>query len=68
MTDLRPIIPRQPAPPLVAPLAGGGVYDLALDQPRLFSMLSSTGACIASNATPIWWSWTPCCTNSKRAA
>ena len=39
MTDLRPIIPRQPAPGLVVPLAGGGVYDLALDQPRLFSMV-----------------------------
>jgi peroxiredoxin len=39
MTDLRPIIPRQPAPRLVAPLAGGGIYDLALETPRLFSMV-----------------------------
>jgi len=39
MTDLRPIIPRQRAPGLVVPLAGGGVYDLVLDQPKLFSMV-----------------------------
>ena len=39
MTDLRPIIPRQPAPALRAPLAGGGIYDLALESPRLFSMV-----------------------------
>jgi len=39
MTDLRPIIPRQQAPQLALPLAGGGVYDLALETPRLFSML-----------------------------
>ena len=38
MTDLRPIIPRQPAPHLALPLAGGGIYDLALEAPRLFSM------------------------------
>ena len=39
MTDLKPIIPRQPAPRLIVPLAGGGVYDLALDEPKLFSMV-----------------------------
>ena len=39
MTDLRPIIPRQPAPQLALPLAGGGIYDLAMEAPRLFSML-----------------------------
>ncbi len=39
MTDLRPIIPRQPAPRLVVPLAGGGLYDLGRETPRLFSMV-----------------------------
>ncbi len=39
MTDLVPVIPRQPAPPLVARLAGGGLYDLRREQPKLFSMI-----------------------------
>ena len=39
MTDLRPIIPRQPAPQLVVKLAGGGLYDLGRETPRLFSMV-----------------------------
>ncbi len=39
MTDLKPIIPRQKAPALTAPLAGGGVYDLAREKPKLFSMI-----------------------------
>ncbi len=38
-SDLRPLMPRLPAPPLRLPLAGGGVYDLAQDQPKRFSMI-----------------------------
>ena len=32
-------MPRQPAPELRVPLAGGGHYDLTQDSPRLFSMI-----------------------------
>ena len=39
VSDLRPLMPRLPAPPLRAPLAGGGLYDLAQDNPKLFSMI-----------------------------
>ena len=35
MTDLRLVIPRQPVPGLRAPLADGGIYDLALETPPL---------------------------------
>lgn len=38
-TDLVPVIPRQPAPLLRVPLAGGGLYDLREDRPKLFSMI-----------------------------
>jgi len=37
--DLVPLIPRQKAPALRVPLAGGGTYDLAAERPKLFSML-----------------------------
>lgn len=39
ISDLSPLMPRQKAPPLRAPLAGGGEYDLARDNPELFSMI-----------------------------
>lgn len=38
-TDLRTLMPRMPVPPLRAPLAGGGAYDLAGDRPALMSMI-----------------------------
>lgn len=38
-TDLVPLMPRQQAPALRVPLAGGGAYDLAADTPKLFSMI-----------------------------
>ncbi len=38
-SDLRPLMPRLPVPPLRVPLAGGGEYDLANDCPKLFSMI-----------------------------
>lgn len=38
MTDIRPLIPRQPVPPLSVALAGGGAFDLAAQVPRSFTM------------------------------
>jgi hypothetical protein len=38
--DLVPLMPRMPAPSLSVPLAGGGQYDLAQDNPKLFSMIA----------------------------
>lgn len=39
MHPITPLIPRQPVPPLEVPLAGGGVWRLADEQPRLFTMV-----------------------------
>jgi hypothetical protein len=33
MTDLTPLFPRQPVPPLTVPLVGGGEFDLAAEHP-----------------------------------
>jgi peroxiredoxin len=38
-TDLVPLMPRQPVPALVLPLAGGGAYDLGAEAPKLMSMV-----------------------------
>lgn len=38
-SDLHPLIPRRPAPPLALPLAGGGTYDLAQEAPPLMSLV-----------------------------
>lgn len=38
-SDLHPLMPRQKAPPLRLPLAGGGDYDLKREQPSLMSMI-----------------------------
>ncbi len=38
-TDLVPLMPRCPVPPLRLSLAGGGCYDLSADSPPLFSMI-----------------------------
>ncbi len=37
--DIQTIMPREPAPSLRVPLAGGGVYDLSQDRPSLMSMI-----------------------------
>lgn len=39
MSDLHPLMPRLKVPDLTVPLVGGGRYDLAQDQPKLFSMI-----------------------------
>ncbi len=38
-SDIETIMPREPAPALRIPLAGGGVYDLSQDKPSLMSMI-----------------------------
>lgn len=40
MTDLQPLIPRQPVPPLSVPLVGGGSYTLAEQAPEHFTLLN----------------------------
>jgi peroxiredoxin len=39
MTDISPLIPRQPVPSLVVPLAGGGKFDLAVETPKNFTLV-----------------------------
>jgi alkyl hydroperoxide reductase subunit AhpC len=39
MSDLVPLMPRMPVPPLQVALAGGGRYDLGSEKPKLFSMI-----------------------------
>lgn len=39
MTDITPLIPRQPVPPLSVPLAGGGRFDLDAETPEKFTLV-----------------------------
>jgi peroxiredoxin len=39
MTDIAPLVPRQPVPPLAVALAGGGMFDLATESPDKFIMV-----------------------------
>jgi peroxiredoxin len=39
MSDITPLIPRQPVPALSVPLAGGGKFDLAGEQPQKFTLV-----------------------------
>jgi peroxiredoxin len=39
MTDLVPLFPRQPVPPLNVHLAGGGLFDLRSERPNHFTLL-----------------------------
>jgi peroxiredoxin len=39
MTDLVPLFPRQPVPPLNVNLAGGGLFDLRSERPKYFTLL-----------------------------
>jgi peroxiredoxin len=39
MTDISPLVPRQPVPPLAVALAGGGKFDLATESPDKFVLI-----------------------------
>ena len=39
MTDITPLVPRQPVPDLSVALAGGGKFDLAAETPKNFTMV-----------------------------
>ena len=39
MTDLTPLLPRQPVPALKVPLVGGGTFDLAAETPDRFTLV-----------------------------
>lgn len=39
MTDIKPLVPRQPVPQLSVPLAGGGRFDLATESPERFTLI-----------------------------
>jgi peroxiredoxin len=39
MSDIAPLVPHQPVPPLVVPLAGGGKFDLATESPEKFILV-----------------------------
>jgi peroxiredoxin len=40
MTDISPLIPRQPVPSLVVLIAGGGKFDLASENPKNFTLVA----------------------------
>jgi peroxiredoxin len=39
MSDIKPLIPRQPVPALSVPLAGGGRFDLDTEKPERFTFV-----------------------------
>jgi peroxiredoxin len=39
MTDITPLVPRQPVPPLSVPLVGGGRFDIATEQAERFMLV-----------------------------
>jgi peroxiredoxin len=39
MTDIIPLVPRQPAPPLAAPLVGGGRFDMTTEKSERFALI-----------------------------
>jgi peroxiredoxin len=39
LSDITPLIPRQPVPALAVPLAGGGKFDLATESPKNFTLV-----------------------------
>lgn len=39
MTDIQPLLPRQPVPALDLPLAGGGRFDLSAERPEAFTLV-----------------------------
>jgi len=40
MTDIQPLIPRRPVPPLTVPTAGGGTWRLADQKPQHFTLIA----------------------------
>ena len=38
-TDLIPLFPRLPVPPLQVPLIGGGLFEIAAERPQAFSLI-----------------------------
>jgi peroxiredoxin len=40
VTDIQPLIPRRPVPPLAVPLAGGGTWRLADQKPQHFTLIA----------------------------
>ncbi len=39
MTDISPLVPRQPVPTLAVPLVGGGKFDLDTETPEKFTLI-----------------------------
>jgi len=39
MSDITPLIPRQPVPPLAVPLVGGGQFDIETESPEHFALV-----------------------------
>ena len=39
MTDITPLVPRQPVPPLAVPLVGGGRFDITTENPERFTLV-----------------------------
>ena len=39
MSDITPLVPRQPVPSLAVRLAGGGKFDLATENPEMFTLV-----------------------------
>jgi peroxiredoxin len=39
MTDITPLLPRQPVPPLAISLVGGGRFDIATERPERFTFV-----------------------------
>lgn len=39
MNDISPLIPRQPVPSLIVPVAAGGRFDLSAEKPERFTMV-----------------------------
>lgn len=38
-SDIHPLVPRQPVPPLAVPLAGGGRFELSAENPKAFTLV-----------------------------
>ena len=50
MSDITPLIPRQPVPPLSVPLAGGGEIDLETGEAERFTLSCSIAGCVVRDA------------------
>jgi hypothetical protein len=68
MTDITPLVPRQPDPSLAVPLAGGGKFNLTAENRRISRLLRSIAARIARNAKSSRPISRPSSRNSRNAA